>query len=106
VDSIVLSEQGWEEEEERTRERYNEAIGLGGAAMMEYIKIEGRQRLALGKYFDPPDSRNVTTMTRAMAIRTTMLVATGKTATTIYHTTIVVAANDPRGLRAMDAEAE
>ncbi|KAG9874518.1 hypothetical protein KCV05_g22649, partial [Aureobasidium melanogenum] len=56
VDSIVLLEQGWEEEEQRTRERYNEALGPDGAAMIEYIKTEGCRRLVLGKYFDPADT--------------------------------------------------
>lgn len=56
VDSIVLLEQGWEEEEQRTQERYNEALGPDGAAMIEYIKTEGCRRLVLGKYFDPADT--------------------------------------------------
>lgn len=56
VDSIVLLEQGWEEEEQRTRERYNEALGPDGAAMIEYIKTEGCRRLVLGKYFDAADT--------------------------------------------------
>jgi superfamily II DNA helicase RecQ len=41
VDSIVLLEQGWEEEQQRMRERYNEPLGPDGAAMIEYIKTEG-----------------------------------------------------------------
>jgi superfamily II DNA helicase RecQ len=56
VDSIVLLEQGWEEGEQRTRERYNEALGPDGAAMIEYIKTEGCRRLVLGKYFDPAET--------------------------------------------------
>jgi len=56
VDSIVLLEQGWEEEEQRTRERHNEALGPDGAAMIEYIKTEGCRRLVLGKYFDAADT--------------------------------------------------
>ncbi|CAD0085033.1 unnamed protein product, partial [Aureobasidium mustum] len=56
VDSIVLLEQGWEEEEQGTRERYNEALGPDGAAMMEYIKTEGCRRLVLGKYFDAAET--------------------------------------------------
>ncbi|CAD0011788.1 unnamed protein product [Aureobasidium pullulans] len=56
VDSIVLLEQGWEEEERRTRELFNEAPGPDGMAMIEYIKTEGCRRLVLGKYFDPAET--------------------------------------------------
>ncbi|CAD0099048.1 unnamed protein product [Aureobasidium mustum] len=56
VDSIVLLEQGWEEEEQRTREHHNEALGPDGAAMIEYIKTEGCRRPVLGRYFDPADT--------------------------------------------------
>lgn len=48
----MLLEQGWEDEEHRIWERYNEPLGPDGAAMIEYIKTKGCRRPVLGKYFD------------------------------------------------------
>ena len=52
VDSIILLEKGWWEEEVRKRRRWNEALTEDDQAMIDFVQIEGCRRLVLGRYFD------------------------------------------------------